>query len=282
MKSRILASIVFLASMVASTAYAQPCVTDFGNFQPLAPNRQMVIEQLIQRYPLEWAALNDLTHGEDLRFIKRAAWALYNGDASILIDHDSNSETALVPLQGDPAWGLNGKRGTTEISADVLTRLNSTVNFTERPDLAGSEAFDIIVGHGSPSARAGWQPITCEYGSGSLWIRPESVGGGAPVPPTQPPTQPPPPPPSQDIEELRRRIAATETLIIEIGATDEKRAAELQAQVNVLKGQVAQLAAGFKQHQEQVEGYKNAVQKYLLKYILPIVGGIFGIAGMSN
>jgi len=145
-----------------------------AGWTPRMPNRVDVVQRLKEQFPGEWEAMN--TAG-DLAFIKRLAWTLH---------------------QEDPAWGLNGKRGTDTLSEDVLVYLNPTVDNAGRP---GVEGVDFVIAHGAPSAHPGWLNVTCpvnQGGAGAKWIQPEPVDGV------------PPPPPPPDDNPLKARIAELE------------------------------------------------------------------------
>lgn len=171
---------------------------------PLAPNEQQFVQDLANRYPDEF-------RNNPLQFIKRCAWELHKKDSK---------------------WGLNGKRGTFEISDDILAYLNSTVVFSS-PDvsnLPGCEAFDVIRGANGPNPEVTWFNITDPDGSGSRWIQPTPIDSGEPNPPNN---------------ELERRVQELEGQVNLLDAANSERKAEiddLRLQVLALRNEVAKLS----------------------------------------
>lgn len=135
---------------------------------PFAPNRQQTVRKATLDYPEAWAKAQ--TAGDDGSFIRIAARLLF---------------------EENPRFGLNGKRGTTDISQDAICYTT--------PDGSGAggvEIYDIIAGHGAPGARAAWQDVTqatIDAGTVGRWFQPPPLPGPTPEPPP-----PPPPPPGGD------------------------------------------------------------------------------------
>lgn len=201
------------------------------SWTPRMPNRQSVVEQLKAAHPDEWDAMNRLG---DTRLIKRIAWALHQQDAN---------------------FGLNGKRGGDLLSEDCVAYLNDTVN--PGTGVLSCETADIVVAHGSPDARPGWQNITqpvSEGGAGAKWIRPEPISDQPPIPPI-PPTQPPQPDWAARLATLEAHDAAQKiqiTQLITLLETDRLAIAALTEKLSQVPSDLSQLVR--KGHPVQVMG----------------------------
>jgi len=125
---------------------------------PRMPDRTAVVALVKAYHPDEWRAMNE---AGDFRFIKRLASVLHYG-----------ATYGDQRIEADPNFGLNGKRGNPhDLSPDVIAYKNPTVSF-------GCESADVVIAHGSPDARPGWQNITKdrdEGGTGAAWVQPERL-----------------------------------------------------------------------------------------------------------
>jgi hypothetical protein len=126
-----------------------------------------IVEAVALSYPTEFAQAH--RHGysrtEREAFIRRVAWEL-----NLL----------------DTSFGLNGKRGTDELSQDAVSYI------TSRSPAGGVEIIDVISGAGGPGARVAWQDVTqatIDAGTVGRFIPPTrpDLGGDqdAPAPPSQ-------------------------------------------------------------------------------------------------
>ena len=174
----------------------QPPKEPTVSWTPMMPDRSDDVRKLRDRYLDLWNAMN---LRDDPRFMKLVASAFHYGHA----------ELGIV---ADPAFGLNGKRGSrTEISPDVLSYLNPTVNTHMDDQALRCESVDFIGAHGAPNADVVWNNITEELpprgnGAGARWIQPGRIG--APPAPTPGPTPTPQPP--AEVAALKARIAQLE------------------------------------------------------------------------
>lgn len=147
-----------------------------------------VADRVRQEFADEWMAAH-APHSSDRRYVKRVASYLKYGNPA-------------YGVTGDPNWGLNGKRGTDELSEDILNYKNPAV-----PKL-GLESYDFFRAS-MPEAGIVWNNITDPDGAGAKYIdppHPSTLPGGGVVDP------PPPPPPPSDIQKqldaLRRDVEA--------------------------------------------------------------------------
>jgi hypothetical protein len=99
-------------------------------YQRISPNLEHLVRTIATSYPDLWEAARERADGSrDKAFIKRLAWELNQVDSNV---------------------GLNGKRGTDDISADALAYKNASAP-------GGAEVIDVIVGSThTPS----WQDAT--------------------------------------------------------------------------------------------------------------------------
>lgn len=134
-----------------------------------SPNYLAVVRKVAADYPLEWEAARKVGDKRTSdAFVRRLAWVLF---------------------KMDPSVGLNGKRGTDELSLDALAYKNPTAP-------GGSEVIDVIVGATHEPA---WQDVT-QDGVLSKWIQPTDPGAPA--------TPPPAPAPAGDLAAEVRALRA--------------------------------------------------------------------------
>jgi len=144
-----------------------------------APKRTDIVRQTAERYPAAWAKAQ--TPNDNGEFIRLVAYYLWLSDIR---------------------FGLNGKRGTHDISLDAVAY--------KTPDGSGAggvEIIDVIASHGASSAHAHWldqTAATVAKGEVGRWFLP-------PPPRDEPPS--PLPPPGGDLEE---RIQALEADVARI------------------------------------------------------------------
>lgn len=167
----------------------------------ISPDYTDRVADVARRFPAEWEAARKDTNGHrNPAFIRRCAFELHKHDANI---------------------GLNGKRGTDEISTDALSYKNATAP-------GGVEVIDVIVGSTHSPA---WQDVTKEGVLGK-YIEPTSPDGVVTPPstPGTPGTPTTPPDPGSSLADLDDIL-------------DERIAARVQAVVSRLEARIAQLEA---------------------------------------
>lgn len=131
-----------------------------------APNRLDVVQQLAAQFPQEFRDCHRPELGERaFAFVKRVARKLF---------------------EENPNFGLNGKRGTNELSMDALSF--KTPNSVGE---GGVEVIDIVVGAGGDNPQPGWSDATIP-GVAGKWIEPPSMGGSQPQQPVASAYIPPP------------------------------------------------------------------------------------------
>lgn len=135
-----------------------------------APNMLDLVREAATMWPEEWAKAK--TPEDDGSFIKIVARLLHDEDAR---------------------FGLNGKRGTNEISLDAVSYVT--------PDCSGAggvEIIDVILAHTAPQAQPAWNDVTqatIDAGTIGKFIEPPALPGDEPPPPPDPDPDPGPPPP---------------------------------------------------------------------------------------
>lgn len=112
----------------------------------------------------------------------------------------------LNPEPSNGPWGLNGKRGTSDLSWDALN-YRGAGNGTDAFNGGPVQVIDVISGAGGPNPQADWQAFTNPQEASGRWIKPRCRGDVAidsngnvlvpPVTPTPTPTPTPQPCPPQ-------------------------------------------------------------------------------------
>lgn len=118
----------------------------------MVPNYMHIVQEVADTYPTDFRNCHKPELGDAaFTFIKRVAWKLFNIDAR---------------------FGLNGKRGTDELSMDALSF---------KDDNGTLAVIDVVAGAGGSNPQVAWQNV----GGVSKWIQPEPMDG-TPTNPTTP------------------------------------------------------------------------------------------------
>ena len=126
-----------------------------------------VADQVRRQFPSAWQKC--LAPHDDGEYIRRVAFAAQAVSKDI---------------------GLNGKRGGSELSKDVLCFPNPSGCPDAGRTYPGLELVDIIVNHERGDADLTWNDVTVATingGASGKWIKPEAVSGGGPIKPVEPP-----------------------------------------------------------------------------------------------
>lgn len=157
-------------------------------YVPTAPNRLGFVQQVAAEMP---AAFKNAARSDE--FIRILAKRLHFGS--------------------DARFGLNGKRGTDEVSRDAVSFI------APGSPAGGVEIIDVIVGSKGPNPEPQWSDATqatVDAGTIGKWIDP--VADRPTPPPPAPPMPPPPPPPIPGTGD--GPLAASRALVLTPGQGD--------------------------------------------------------------